>query len=188
MAEPAAGRRTFGPVVLVGLLASAALAMSGTQPWFAVQTDDEAYECRAPCVGFSLEDAGTVSAANALALVALACWGVVLVTRGRFRRVVSFVGLLAAVGGVVTVVLAYPQVPDDVRELAERYGSDVPDVGATGWFWIGAVVSVVGALAWLAAVRFVKDWPEMGRRYDAPTDDPPEDLWKALDAGHDPTS
>jgi hypothetical protein len=182
-------RRTFGPVVLTGLATSGALAVSGTQPWFAVPTDDEAYECQAPCVGFSLEVAGTVSAANAVALVALACWGVLLVTRGPFRRAAAVIGLLAAVGGVVTVVLAYPRVPDDVREAAERYSSVVPDViGPTGWYWIGAVASVLGLLAWLAAVRFVPAWPEMGTRYDTPSGDPPEDLWKAMDQGHDPTS
>jgi hypothetical protein len=188
----AEARRTFGPVVLVGVLAGAALAMAGTQPWFAFQTDDKSFSCSAPCVGFSYEDAGTVSAANAVALVALACWGVLLVSRGRFRRAVSFVGLLAAVGAVVALVLAYPNVPDDLRELAAQSGSDIPDVGSTGWFWVGAVASGLGLLAWLAAVRFVKDWPEMGRKYDGPSgagsDTPPDDLWKAMDQGHDPTS
>jgi hypothetical protein len=40
----------------------------------------------------------------------------------------------------------------------------------------------------------VPQWPEMGRRYDAPTDAPAtqeiesdRDLWKALDEGRDPT-
>jgi hypothetical protein len=185
MPEP---RGTFGPVVLTGLLAGAALAMSGTQPWWAATSDKDTYECNAPCVGMSLEDAGTVSAANAVALVALACWGVVLVTRGRFRRAVTWLGLLAAVGGVVSVVVAYATIPDDVRELAERYGSELPPIGSTGWYWIGAVASVVGLLAWVAAVRFVRHWPEMGARYDDPSDAPPEDLWKAMDQGHDPTS
>lgn len=182
----AEARRTFGPVVLLGLLAAAALAFAGSQPWFGV--DDTSLSCEAPCVGISIEDAGTVPAANALALVALACWGVVLVTRGRFRRVVSILGLLTAAGALVSVVVSYPTIPDDVREVAERYSSEVVEVGPTGWYWIGAVAAVGLLVAWLAAVRFVGQWPEMGRRYDAPADAPPDDLWKAIDQGHDPTS
>ena len=39
---------------------------------------------------------------------------------------------------------------------------------ATGWFWIGAVAAVVSLAAWVAAVRYVRHWPEMGTRYDRP--------------------
>ncbi len=49
------------------------------------------------------------------------------------------------------------------------------------------------------AVRWVRHWPEMGSRYDAPgaaaetAEPPPEDrsnldLWKAMDEGRDPTA
>jgi hypothetical protein len=181
-------RRTFGPVVLVAGLAGAALAMAGTQPWFRPEGAEGRYDCEAPCVGLSYDDAGTVSSANALALVALACLGVVLVTRGRVRRPVAVLGLLAAAGGVVAVVLSVAQVPDDVRAVGVQLGATSPDVGTTGWFWVGAVASGLGVAAWVAAVRFVRGWPEMGRRYDTPADTPPTDLWKAMDQGHDPTS
>jgi hypothetical protein len=187
--ESTAARRTFGPVVLAAGVAGAALAMAGTQPWFAPQGGAAgAYECEAPCVGLSLEDAGVVSSANAVALVALACLGVVLVTRGRFRRAITLLGLVAAVAGLVSVAVSYVQVPDDVRDYAEQYTATDPDIGSTGWFWIGAVAAVLNLAAWVLAVRFVGAWPEMGHRYDTPADSPPEDLWKAIDAGHDPTS
>ena len=39
-------------------------------------------------LGVTGDDSATVPLAGALALVVLACWGVVLVTRGRFRRIV----------------------------------------------------------------------------------------------------
>ena len=39
-----------------------------------------------------------VPLAGALALVLLACWGVLLVTRARIRRVVAGLALLVAVG------------------------------------------------------------------------------------------
>jgi hypothetical protein len=69
-----------------------------------------------------------------------------------------------------------------------QLGATTPDVGTTGWFWVGAVAAGLGVVAWVAAVRFVRGWPEMGRRYDTPADTPPTDLWKAMDQGHDPTS
>lgn len=187
MAEP---RRTFGPVVLLGLLSAGVLAFAASQPWFGVDSDKSSYDCQAPCAGvsFTLADAGTVVSAHALALVALACWGVVLVTRGWFRRAVTGVGLLASIGALVTVVVAYPTVPDDVRDWLEKYGSEMPEVGPTGWYWVGAVAAVVMLAAWVAAVRYVGRWPEMGRRYDTPSDAPPDDLWKAMDQGRDPTS
>ena len=179
-------RRTFGPVVLVGVIAGVALAVAGTEAWF---VPAGAAQQGSALVGITYTyDVGVVSSANALALAGLACWGVVLVSRGRFRRAVAVLGLVTAVGTVVTVVWSFLTTPDDVREQFRELSLPVPDVDSTGWFWIGAVASVLGLLAWLAAVRLVGSWPEMGGRYDTPADSPPEDLWKALDQGHDPTS
>ena len=104
MAEPdrPARRGTFGPVVLVAAATGTALAVAGTQPWFRPEGDEPGLsECEPPCVGLSVEDAGVVSSANALALVMLACLGVVLVARGRSRRLVTLVGLAAAVAALV---------------------------------------------------------------------------------------
>jgi uncharacterized membrane protein (TIGR02234 family) len=182
---PDTRRRTFGPVVLVGVAAGIALAMAGTEPWF---SGEDLTVCESPCTGLSWADAGIASSANALALVSLASWGVLLVTRGRVRRVVSVLGLLAAIGALVTVVVSWFTLPDNVRDAFEELSIEPVPVHSTGWFWVGATAAVLGLVAWVAAVRFVRDWPEMGRRYDTPSDSPPEDLWKALDQGHDPTS
>jgi hypothetical protein len=55
---------------------------------------------------------------------------------------------------------------------------------------------VAGVAASLSAAGFgvvlarAQRWPEMSRRYDAPTDQESRtdnDLWKALDEGRDPT-
>jgi hypothetical protein len=172
-------------VVLVGVLAGAALAVAGAEPWF---TGRGAVECEAPCVGLSWADAGTASSANALALVCLASWGVLLVSRGRVRRAMSLLGLLAAAGGLASVIVAWFTLPGNVREAIEQLGLEPVPVHSTGWFWVGAVAALLGLLAWVLSIRWVRDWPEMGRRYDTPADSPPEDLWKAIDAGHDPTS
>lgn len=180
-------RRTFGPVVLTGVIAGVAVAVAGAEPWFRPTGSVDAPD--GVLVGYTFtQDVGVVTSANALALVGLACWGVVLVARGRFRQVVAVLGLVTAVGVVATVVGAHLTTPDDVRQQFEELSVPAPDVRTTGWFWVGAVGAVLFLVAWAAAVRFVRDWPEMGRRYDTPADSPPEDLWKAIDAGHDPTS
>ncbi len=179
-------------MVVLGLLAGAAAAMSGTQAWFG---GDGSQSSEAG--GFESGLSGTVDRAdvpalNALALVTLACWGVVLVTRGRFRSLVTVLGLLAAAGVVAVAVNTWLTLPDAVRESAVDLGLAEPDLGSTGWAWIGSVAAVAGLAASLAAVRFVGGWPEMGRRYDAPGAQPAArselDLWKVMDEGRDPTS
>jgi hypothetical protein len=177
--------------VVLGLTAGVLASVAGTQPWASAAGGTAADGSAAYTSSLAATaDSGEVPAATALALVTLACWGVVLVTRGRFRQYVAALGLMAALGTVVAVVVAFDGAPDSVRSAYQDLGIAAAevDVARTGWFWVGATAAVAGLVAWLAAVRWVRDWPEMGRRYDTPADSPPEDLWKAIDAGHDPTS
>src|SRR4051794_19544915 len=76
-----AGRRWFVPPVLVGRGAAALCALSGGKPWAAPDGQP----------GSTLVDdtGGHVPLAGALGLVALAAWGVLLVTRRRVRRGVA---------------------------------------------------------------------------------------------------
>jgi hypothetical protein len=178
-------------VVLLGVLAGAAAAVAGTQPWFGADgsgtTGDGGYESGLP-MNFTGAD---VPALNALALVGLACWGVLLVSRGRVRQYVAVLGLLAAAGTVVAVLDAWATIPDALRESFDAMAMADQDVSSTGWSWIGSAAAVVGVVTWLAAALFVRHWPEMGRRYDAPraeATDSDHDLWKVMDEGRDPTS
>ena len=138
--------------------------------------------------------------AAALALVVLACWGVLLVTRGRFRRVVAILGAVAALGLAATTALAPSRLLDDLRAaLQTASGASEASVSLTGWYVAAVVGAAVSVVATLAAAVLVRNWPEMGSRYDAPTaagkpvaaDARPEDnldMWKALDEGRDPTA
>lgn len=138
---------------------------------------------------------GEMPLAGALSLVVLAGWGVVLVTRGRLRRVVMVVAALASVGLLVTTVSAFFTLQDSVGEqLRAASGEDTSAVHLTGWYAAACVAAVGCVVTTLLAVRLVPAWPEMGRRYDAPAGDaaPVEpkgnlEIWKALDEGHDPT-
>jgi uncharacterized membrane protein (TIGR02234 family) len=190
-------RRTFGPVVLVGLACAALAAAAGSKPWVSVDgstaTAERVYVGLASISESELE----MPLAGALALVLLATWGVLLVTRGVVRRVLAGLGTLAALGLVTCVVVGFATLPDQVRDAFDEGGAGRPDASLTGWFWAAAVSAVLSVLATLAAVRHAPDWPEMGSRYDAPSavetpSAPLEeqsnlDLWKSLDEGHDPT-
>ncbi len=195
MAEPAAGRGTFAPVVLGGLVSSGLVAISADQTWFS-GTASDAVATLAPTTDLTPQ----VPLSLALSLVALASWGVVLVTRGRVRRAVAALALLGAVGSLVSTVVGGFQVPDQVRQAASAAGSST-EVSMQAWFPVALVAGVLAVVAAGAGVRWTPTWPEMGRRYDAPVagggseatallGDEPDNLglWKAIDEGHDPTA
>lgn len=189
VAERPAGRGSFAPVVLAGVVSGIALTMGGAETWFSLTESPDSGAMDGLAYSSSL-DIGVVSPANALALVGLACWGVLLVTRGRVRRAVAVLGLLVATAQLATVGYSYLTLPDDVREQFEALTptGTPPELGFTGWFWVATAAALVSAAAWTLAVLRGRAWPEMGRRYDTPSDSPPEDLWKAMDQGQDPTS
>lgn len=187
-------RRTFLPVAGAGVAAASLAAVAGARAWFAdpgLTTDP--FD--------TVADAGRMPLAPALSLVLLACWGVLLFTRGWIRRAVAVLAPFAAAGLLATVVVGWvtlpPQVSDAVREtVAGQGGAATPE--PTGWFWSAAVVAVVSLVTTALAAWWVPSWPEMGSRYDAPgsaapAEPPPGersslDLWRSLDEGRDPTA
>jgi uncharacterized membrane protein (TIGR02234 family) len=198
-------RATFGPVVLLGLASAALAAVAGNKPWTDVQ--EPGGECGLyvpPGVQWS-DLARGEPLAGALGLVVLAAWGVLLVTRGRVRRSMALVATLAAVGFLATAVAAYGTLKDDVLDkAAERVGKMPYDCHPASvwmdntWWPTALVVGVLAIIAGLLAVWLAPTWPEMGSKYDAPSagaqpaavpleQQSSVDLWKALDAGHDPT-
>ena len=194
-------RRTFAPVVLLGLAAGALTAVAGNKPWAEVVPGDYTdFKGSTPnqILAAGAVDAGKMPVTTALTLVVLAAWGVVLVTRGRVRRAVSVLGVLAAAGALVAVVLGWSETAASIRDQMVL-GAGKDTVGHTAWFWAAAVGAVLSLVATVLAVRLVPSWPEMGARYDAPVagaEPPPvapEDqssleLWKAMDEGRDPTA
>lgn len=195
MAETA-GRSSFGPVVLTGLVSSGVAVLAASRDWARAEGDS---------VGVPVEAAvgGTTAAPLpwALALVALASWGALLALRGRARSVVAALGALAVAGGVVAVLVGTGAARDAATAEAVQRGA-VPEtvtVSLTVWPWVTLVVLVVAFAAGVVAVRRAASWPSMSRRYDAPTaggtasagaaadDAGARELWDALDEGHDPT-
>jgi uncharacterized membrane protein (TIGR02234 family) len=188
MTSPGDGRRWFAPTVILGVVGTGLTALSGSKPWAAPDGG----------AGSALVDrsGGHVPLAAALGLVGLACWGVVLVTRGRPRRAVTVLGVAVAVGLVATAVVGRSSSLDSARHATVDLGRTPTGAHTTGWWYVALVAAVIALFAAAVAVRLVPAWPEMGRRYDAPTGpsvspDPGDmedvDLWRAIDQGRDPT-
>ncbi|WP_370287493.1 Trp biosynthesis-associated membrane protein [Nocardioides sp.] len=200
------GRGLFGPTVLLGLAASGGAAVGGHRPMLAVPAETVT---AAGGLATALADrSAEFPLAGALALVSLACWGALLVTRGVVRRLVAGLAALAC-SGILLVLVVGGLVQDDsaAADLATQLALNPAAISVerTGWYWVTLVSAVPALLAAVVAVRLLPSWPEMGTRYDSPTGAPASpgartpvgeddgersnlDLWKSLDEGRDPTA
>jgi len=178
---------SFGGLLIGGLLAEVATA----QPWW------RATGGGATAVFKGTEATGGLS--QALALVSLAGTLLVLVVGVRGRRVVAVLLALAGLGTLLAGALHLR--PDDqlvlskLRQLSLVDGVDAVALTSTGWPWAyalagllvlgGAIVLLLRAGSWpLRSDRFARSGP-------APAETASEDpaaVWKALDAGLDPTA
>lgn len=188
-APPARSRdRSYAATVATGLAAAGLAAVSSARTWATTRADAAGLEVEASVTG-----AETQPLAPALALVALAAWGVVLVIRGRLRRAVAVVGLLASLGVLVAVVAGFGGAQDDALAAAVARGAtgDTFSTSLSVWYYLTAVGAALAAVAFAVAVARAPRWPAMGTKYDAPAARAPaadEDMWRALDEGRDPTS
>ncbi len=198
--NPRKKRTSLGPVLLLGLAGGGLAALAGSRAWATGEGSTGWTQERQEMAGIAA-GTGEVPLAATLAMVVLAAWGVVLVTRGRVRVALTWLNLVAAVGLLATVVVGLVQVRDTLRVALEAAHLPEVEVAWTVWGWFGLLGAVVALVAALGGVRGVRSWPEMGSRYDAPTgqrsaaaeegavtDTTNLDLWKSLDEGHDPTA
>jgi len=198
MPEPVRRRsRSFGPTVLVGLAGAGLAAVAAARDWATASGDSGASRVHAVAKGSE-----AAPLAVALALVALAAWGTVLVLRGWVRRAVAVVGALASAGVVAAVVAAFSGVRDDATSATVTSGATPESVSAslTAWYPVCGIGAVLALVAFCVAVRVAPGWPAMGSRYDNPavrategeaaTSGPgsEQDMWRALDDGRDPTA
>ncbi len=186
----------MGPTAVAGLIGAGLATVSSAQVWGRA-------EITTPAVReIEVRGSDVAPVALPLALVALAAWGAVLVLRRRGRRAVSVVGLLASAGVALAVTLNAGSVAETARGMVAG-GAGRTDIATqtTGWPWFAVLGAVLTAVAFVAAYLAAPAWPEMSSRYDAPTDGPadraegtessetsPNELWKALDEGRDPTA
>jgi uncharacterized membrane protein (TIGR02234 family) len=142
----------------------------------------------------------------ALAVVGLAALVAVFAVHRAGRMLVSALLAMSGAGTVAAAVLGAvgSSAGAALDEQAARVSGDTAaTVGAlshTVWPYVTAAGGALILLAGLLALRHGRDWPGMSGRYErdgatrptrtsrAPGPDRPEDLWKALDRGEDPTA
>ncbi|CUW27838.1 Tryptophan-associated transmembrane protein (Trp_oprn_chp) [Streptomyces reticuli] len=137
----------------------------------------------------------------ALAIVGLAALVAVFAVRRTGRLLVS--GLLTLSGaGIVAAALAGASDGSALDEQAAQASGDtsatVDALTHTGWPYVAAAGGLLILLAGVLALRYGSRWPAMSGRYERGTARPrrtaappdperPEEIWKALDRGEDPT-
>jgi uncharacterized membrane protein (TIGR02234 family) len=172
----------FGCLIIGGSLA---LIGSG-QPWW-----------RAVGEGVVLKFSGTQATGGlcqSLAILALAGTLLLLALRTRGRRIIG--ALLALIGVGLAMVGGL-----GLRPSADAFGSQLRQVSlaetlsATVWPWIfvgsGVLITIGAVLTMITAGT----WPSRSDRFrpgsgksEGPASDDPAELWKAMDAGLDPTT
>ncbi|MEV0599239.1 TIGR02234 family membrane protein [Streptomyces sp. NPDC050315] len=142
---------------------------------------------------------------GALAVVGLAALVAVFAVRGAGRVAVSALLALSGAGTVVGAVLGNADTSALEAKAATATGmsgAGVHDVAHTVWPWVAAGGGALLLVAGVLALAYGRRWPAMSGRYEragggpraarraaAPPDlDRPEEIWKSLDRGEDPTA
>ncbi|WP_393084408.1 TIGR02234 family membrane protein [Streptomyces sp. LN704] len=190
------GRRSLGIALLCGALGAAVALLATRQNWS---------QGTATVAGgaFPLTARGSdvTGVPAALAVVGLAALVAVFAVRRSGRLLVSALLALSGAGTAVAAVLG----AGDDSALDEKAAAVSGDTAATAdalshtaWPYVAAAGGALILVAGLLALRYGRLWPAMSGRYERdgtprprkarPVDpDRPEDLWKALDRGEDPT-
>ncbi|MEV4330538.1 TIGR02234 family membrane protein [Streptomyces sp. NPDC049597] len=195
-AATSGSRRSLAAALLLGAVGATVVLLAAGRIWA---------EGRASVGGGTVAldaDGGDVTGVpTALAIVGLAALVAVFAVRGAGRFVVS--GLLALSGaGAALASLLGASDRDALDEKAARTTGDaaatVDALTHTAWPYVTAAGGLLILLAGVLALRYGRRWPAMSGRYErdgtprprkaaAVDPDRPEDLWKALDRGEDPT-
>ncbi|MGW5534822.1 TIGR02234 family membrane protein [Streptomyces sp. NPDC004009] len=190
------GRRSLAVALLCGALGAAVTLLATRQRWS---------EGTATVAGgaFPLTARGSdvTGVPAALAIVGLAALVAVFAVRRAGR--VAVAALLALSGaGIAAAALTGASDGSTLDEKAAQTTGDtsatVAALSHTGWPYVAAAGGVLILLAGLLALRYGARWPAMSGRYERGTDRPrrqarpadperPEEIWKALDRGEDPT-
>ncbi|GAA1732939.1 Trp biosynthesis-associated membrane protein [Aeromicrobium alkaliterrae] len=185
-------RRWYGPTVLGILAAGGGAFAAGRRTWVTTTLGD------GQGAGATILTRGTdVSPlVPGLAVVVVAAALAVLASSGWFRRVVGALVLVASIGGIIATRTSPDGVVDAAVEESVAFGQGVAVTSVTHQGpWLAAAAFAVAALLSLLVIRYGSAWPAMSSRYDAPTsgrapvaaEADGADLWKAMDAGVDPT-
>ncbi|MEW2140222.1 TIGR02234 family membrane protein [Streptomyces sp. NPDC005409] len=190
------GRRSVAVALLLGALGATVVLLASGRVWARGTT-----AIGSDALQLSADGRDVSGLPAALAIVGLAALVAVFAVRGKGRLLVSGLLALSGLGAALSAVFG----PDGRRALDAQAARTTADTAAhvagltqTTWPYVTAGGAVLILFAGLLALRFGRSWPSMGGRYErdgsprarraaAVDPDRPEDLWKALDRGEDPT-
>ncbi|MFG3255793.1 TIGR02234 family membrane protein [Streptomyces sp. NPDC048172] len=194
-----AARRALGVALLCGAVGAALALVAAGQTW-----SESTAAFAQGTVPVRAKGGDVTGLPSALALVGLAALVAVFAVR-RAGRVTVAVLLTLCGAGVIASALIGADSPDALAEKAAKTsgltGSDIGAVHLSAWPYVSAAGGLLLVIAGLLALRFGRAWPSMSGsgRYERTARGPraarparvdpdrPEDLWKALDRGEDPT-
>ncbi|MFF4247183.1 TIGR02234 family membrane protein [Streptomyces sp. NPDC001822] len=196
--DSAGSRRSLGAGLLLGAAGATVVLLASGQTWAEGQA-----AVGGGILPLSADGQDVTGLPAALAVVGLAALVAVFAVRGGSRVLVA--GLLA-LSGLGAGLSAWAGASDSAaldEQAAQTTGNTAATVEAlshTAWPYVTAAGGLLILLAGLLALRFGRGWPAMSGRYErdgtprprraprtAPDPDRPEELWKALDRGEDPT-
>ncbi|MEU1282596.1 TIGR02234 family membrane protein [Streptomyces sp. NPDC005805] len=198
-AEPTArrGRRSLAAALLLGAAGATVVLLAAGRIWA-----EGTASVGGGTVALEAKGGDVTGVPTALAIVGLAALVAVFAVRRRSRLIVSGLLALSGAGAVTAALLGV----SDRAALDEKAGRTTGDAAATVdalthtvWPYVTAAGGLLILLAGVLALRYGASWPTMSGRYERdgtprrrtapPVVDPdrPEDLWKALDRGEDPT-
>ncbi|MEU1131016.1 TIGR02234 family membrane protein [Streptomyces sp. NPDC005900] len=190
-------RRSIAAALLLGALGAALALLASRQTWARGTASVAGGE-----LPLSVTGSDVTGVPAALAIVGLAALVAVFAVRRAGRALVSVLLTLSGAGIVAAALLGAGD-RDALDEKAATASGDaaatIGDLGHTGWPYAAAAAGVLILLAGLLALTYGRSWPAMSGRYErdgspsprkarrAPDPERPEELWKALDRGEDPT-
>ncbi len=191
------GRRSLAAALLLGAVGAGLVLLAAGKTW----ATGSAASAGGP-LPVSVSGKDVTALPDALALAGLAALLAVFAVRGAGRVLLSALLTLCGAGTVAASVSGAGDTTA-LRQAAAKVsgltGTAVEHTGHTGWPWVTAAGGVLLLLAGVAALLCGGAWPAMSGRYErpgapatrsrrAPDPDRPEEMWKALDRGEDPTA
>ncbi|MFC8227421.1 TIGR02234 family membrane protein [Streptomyces sp. NPDC057287] len=196
--DSAGSRRSLAAGLLLGAAGATVVLLASGQTWAQGKA-----AVGGGILPLSADGEDVTGLPAALAVVGLAALVAVFAVRGGGRLVVA--GLLA-LSGLGAGLSAWAGASDSAaldEQAAQTTGNTSATVDAlthTAWPYVTAAGGLLILLAGLLALRYGRRWPAMSGRYErdgtprprkaprtAPDPERPEELWKALDRGEDPT-
>ncbi|MFD9816391.1 TIGR02234 family membrane protein [Streptomyces sp. NPDC059080] len=198
-ARPRSARRSLAAALLLGAAGSALALLASGRVWSRGTAALAQGDLPRTVTGSDVTGVPT-----ALAVVGLAALVAVFAVRRAGRYAVAALLALSGAGAAVAAAAGYGDT-SALREQAATAvglsGTDVHHVTHSAWPWVSVAGGVLLLAAGLLALRFGRHWPAMSGRYErtpggaraprraaaAVDPDRPEELWKSLDRGEDPT-